>query len=463
MVCKRGGNTFCKSNNYFLGHMMNSIFDSLIHAVKTKDLLKWQSHYQILSIKEKEHIVQQNYYQLFHLAASYGDFEIFTDTINAILENIDESYTIDRLKEAFAAREGEGLRYALKNKHAEIVKEFLIGSLEEGLYTESLIIILEESNYIEYICTLSLKDVIPDVLKLACLTGTEAVELVLNIVSFDEILRLMDMQMDRLLEEGYDIPAVDWAWLAIFAKAAEMDAGDDILYLCETVSDIRNKSVIISAGRFAASKLSKQNDCPDINAFIKSNAPNLLLGGEGADKTHFMSSIYKNNITAEFEYYPWGFGQGYIVKSFTLLRQIIRCQKRLQDSIIFCSFVYLFLGLFINYWFPNLGGMSAFLFAVFLVSITLLGHQKSVKWLTKGLDRTKKPLIYIEYYKIRHGNNIKGNVEGCLMGLILIIVLMHSLPLQIPQFFLWILTDVSLIGLLLSLIQLYAHCKLKLP
>lgn len=158
---------------------MNPIFDSLIHAVETNDLLKWESHFQMLSIEEKEQIVQKNHYQLFHLAASHGQFEIFDATIGAILNNIDESYIIDRLNEAFVAREGEGLRNALKRQHAEIVKEFIIGSLEEGLYRESLSIILEESKFIEYICSLSLKNTLPDLLKLACLSNLKAVELLL--------------------------------------------------------------------------------------------------------------------------------------------------------------------------------------------------------------------------------------------------------------------------------------------
>lgn len=223
---------------------MNPIFDHLIHAVETNDLPKWQSHYQMLSIEEKEQIVQQDNYHLFHLAASKGQFEIFEDTISAILNNIDESYIIDRLNDAFSARAGEGLRNALKYRHAEIVKEFLIGSLEESLYTESLSIILEESNFIEYICTLSLKGSLPDLLKLACLTNLKAVELVLSIVSLEEILQLLEIQIKRSVEESNNIPLVVLAWLALFVNATRIDDAQIIQYLWQKVPVNAQKTII---------------------------------------------------------------------------------------------------------------------------------------------------------------------------------------------------------------------------
>lgn len=224
--------------------MMNPIFDSLIHSVETNDFLKWQSHFQMLSIEEKEQIVQQNHYQLFHLAASHGQFEIFDATISAILNNIDEFYIIDRLNEAFAAREGEGLRNALKHQHAEIVKEFLIGSLEEGLYAESLSVILEESKFIEYICSLSLKDTLPDLLKFACLSNLKSVESVLRIVPLADIMHLMEIQLKRSVEEGVNVPVVVLAWRTLFVNATWIDAADIIQYLWQMVPEKAQKTII---------------------------------------------------------------------------------------------------------------------------------------------------------------------------------------------------------------------------
>ncbi len=182
-----------------------------------------------------------------------------------------------------------------------------------------------------------------------------------------------------------------------------------------------------------------------------------------SDKIHFISSVYKNRITGEFEYYPWGYGQGYIVKSFRLLRNIIRCQNDFTDAVGATIIAFVLFGFIFGAFLPYLGNTSVFIIALCLVTVNLLRHRNRVNVLIRGVDKAKKPLLYVEYYGIHHSNNIKGNIVGGLMGALLFIVFALTFSSEWPSVLVWLTIGFGSMGVFLALIQLYAHCKLKLP
>lgn len=212
-----------------------STISELIIAIETQDLSKWREILKTLSNEDKEQIVQNNKNQLFHLAASKGNLQIFDEVINAILANTEEYDINDELYDVFVSRNGEGFRNALENQHNEIVYEFLNGSLEEYLYFHCLEVVLEKPEYIAYIYNHDFKDCFPDLIYIACYRSLADVQAILNVIPIEEVLSLIANKIKFSQNEMRNVPISVLVWQDLFVNATLGDHADVIYFLWQKV------------------------------------------------------------------------------------------------------------------------------------------------------------------------------------------------------------------------------------
>ncbi len=159
--------------------MSDSLAIKFVQACGTGRIEEVNSIFSSLSFEEKIEIIKFDHYACFHIAASNGHVDVISFIFHYIKSVTDEGLADEAVIPVFLARNGEGFKIALANKHIKAVEIILV---EEYLFQFCMDIIEEAPNFIKILWNSALRNTIVYLFAVCCSQNISFVKRILEIV-----------------------------------------------------------------------------------------------------------------------------------------------------------------------------------------------------------------------------------------------------------------------------------------